>query len=250
MHLSFSQRLRWMLHLYKALYRNYHTALIEKLRPFVPKDGAIVDIGAHSGQFSKQFSQFVPNGKVYAFEPGEYALSLLQRVVRHNKFSNIRVTPAGISNQKETRTLYLPVKKSGALGYGLSSLNPRRDAERQNFIEQKITLTTLDDFVSEQNITRIDAIKIDIEGWEFPALQGAKTTIAKYKPVLLLEVDADHQLRAGHQPQEIFDFILPQGYVAFKVDYEKGYTVEPVLQFTGTSDYIFVPEGKTALMAA
>lgn len=248
MHLNFAQKLRWLAHLYKALNRNYHSALIAKLKPFVPEDGVMVDIGAHSGQFSKQFAAFVPKGLVYAFEPGEYALSLLEKVLHYKRLENVILSKNGISDQKEQRILYLPVKKSGALGYGLSSLNPRRDAERTAFVEQAINLIRLDDAMQALGFPKIHAMKMDIEGWEYPALVGAEETISRHKPVLLLEIDEDHQARAGYSGQAIFEYMLPKGYVAFKVDYEKGYRTDPAPEFTGTSDYIFVPEEAAPLM--
>ncbi len=68
--LSFRQRLTWAAHLFKALAYQYHAELSDQIRPLVPDNGVIIDVGAHSGQHTKIFARLVPHGKVYAFEPG------------------------------------------------------------------------------------------------------------------------------------------------------------------------------------
>lgn len=57
----------------------------------------------------------------------------------------------------------------------------------------------IDDF----KIPNVDLIKIDVEGWEPEVLDGAKETISKWKPMVMVEFNKDGLLRHGHSFQDI-----------------------------------------------
>lgn len=250
MQLSFTQRARYLAHLYKAVFNTYHQPLAQKLRVFLSPNAVIFDVGAHSGQFSKLFSKLVPKGAVFAFEPGEYAGAILRRVVKHRRLRNVHIVPQGLSDSEGTHDLYVPVKRSGAFGFGLSSLMPQTGYDEAHLRKESISLTTIDQFVAKRHVSRIDLIKIDIEGWELPALKGGASAISRFRPVVMVEIDASHQARAGATPEQIFELFIPNDYVAFKTDEHKDYHTVPVTSYDGSGDYLFVPKERAMLMGA
>ena len=246
--LSLHQRLTWFAHLYKALARQYHAELGDELRAIIADDAVVVDVGAHAGQHAKLFAAMVPKGHVYAFEPGLYALSILEIVRRWRRLDNVTTVPLGLSDKPSVETLHVPLKRSGSMGFGLSHMGP--DHSGRKVVSEQIKLTTLDVFAAEQSLTRVDFIKVDIEGWELNFLKGAMGTIAKFLPTLLLEVTHGSLARAGATPQQIFDLLLPLGYQAFETRKSRNYVMRRVDGFESEADYLFVPREKVHLIAA
>lgn len=246
--LSFRQRLTWGAHLFKALFYQYHREFAERIAPLVPEDGVIVDVGAHSGQFAKLFSRMVPKGKVHAFEPGGYALSILRPVVRLRRLRNVEIVAAGLSDMPGSEVLNVPLKKRGTLGFGLAHIGA--ELSGRDVVSQEVRLTTLDLFVHENHLARLDLMKVDIEGWEPHFLRGACETIARFRPSALIEVSPKQLAQSGSTPEEIFSIFEPLGYRIFKTFEHEAYRLHPAEGFGGAADYLFVPEEKAALLSA
>jgi FkbM family methyltransferase len=237
--LSFRQRLTWGAHLFKALFYQYHTEFAECVAPFLPEDGVIVDVGAHSGQFAKLFSRLVPKGKVYAFEPGGYALSILRPVIKLRRLKNVTLVSLGLSDEEGQEVLSAPLKKRGTVGFGLAHIGPE---SRGVALAHEIRLVTLDSFMAGEDLRRLDLIKVDIEGWEVRCLRGAIGTIEQFRPMILVEVTEETLGRVGHSAEEIFDMLAPFGYRIFKLHQNGRCEMEEVEAFTGGADYFFIPK--------
>jgi len=214
--LSLRARLSWCAHLWKAATQQHHRAYAPLFRRFVPADGVVFDVGAHAGQFAKLFAGIAREGRVYAFEPGGYALSILRRVVALHRLRNVEICPLGLSDRAQTETLHVPVKRSGSMGFGLSHFG----AETRASVGETVTLTTIDAFAAERKLARLDFIKADIEGWELRMLAGGAATIARLRPALLLEVQAAHLARAGDTPAGLWRFFAGLDYDAEHVEAE------------------------------
>lgn len=246
--LSFRQRLTWLAHLYKAVAYQYHRDLGREVQALVPQDAVIIDVGAHAGQHTKLFARMAPKGHVYAFEPGVYARSILDIVFKVRRFANVTLVPFGLSDAVTTETLHVPLKRRGSMGFGLSHIGPQTDGRET--ASEDIHLTTLDKFVEEAGISRIDFIKVDIEGWEAHFLRGAMASIEKFRPAIMMEVIEPILARAGSTPAEIFDALLPLDYAVFATAEHDAYRMKSVDGFTGEADYFFVPKERAHLVKA
>ncbi len=149
--LSPRQRASYAAHLYKGLVRRRHRALAPSLRRYIPRDAVIVDAGAHAGQFRKLFASLAPEGRIYAFEPGSYARSILERVVRWRRLTRVTVIAAGLSDAEGVGELSVPLKTRGGLGFGLGHLGAVAPPARR----ESIVLTTLDGLVQDQGLARL-----------------------------------------------------------------------------------------------
>lgn len=246
--LSFRQRLTWGAHFYKAVAKQYHQPFALRVAALIPSNGIVIDVGAHAGQFTKLFSMMTPQGRVYASEPGSYALSILKRVVHLRRLKNVVITSQGFSDRESVEVLHVPLKKSGSVGFGLSHIGASIASSQRITRTEQIRLTTIDSFVQRHQLTRVDFIKADIEGWEFHLLAGARETLKTYRPSMLLEIDEVMLNRAGSSAQAVFAEFDGLGYRFFRTDEHKGYQCWPVTGFEGNGDYLFVTEQKAALL--
>lgn len=234
MRLNFRQRSDWVAHVLKAGFQQHHRELIPLFKPHVPDDAVIIDVGAHAGQFARLFAGMAPKGHVWSFEPSEYARSVMTNASRIRRIDNITLLPLGLSDAPGELVLHTPVKKAGGLGFGAAHLGA--DDGSRPTIEQVVELTTLDAFVADRGIDRVDFIKADVEGWELHALRGAEQTLAKHEPALFLEVSNDHLARAGESAQGLFDWLKARGYVAYSTP-----DLKPTPVYTEPADFLFLP---------
>jgi FkbM family methyltransferase len=204
----------------------------------VPRDGVVVDVGAHAGQFSKLFAKMAPAGEVFAFEPSAYARSVMTPAVRFNRLRNITLIPLGLGERAEEVVLHTPLKRERSLGFGTAHIG----AAAGPTVDQAIGLTTLDHFVAARPLTRIDLIKADIEGWELRALWGGEQTLRRFAPVLYLEIDAALMRRAGDTPSDLFGFLAALGYRGFTTP-----NLAPAPSYRAAGDYLFLPAAKTLI---
>lgn len=232
--ITFRQRLTYWAHLWKALARQHHSASRPLFRELLPPNGVVIDVGAHAGQFTKLFAGLVPQGQVIAFEPSSYARRILSIVVAAKRLANVTIVPAGLSDAAGTAELAMPLKASGSLGYGLSHFGVET---ARPVVRESVDLMTLDDYVGEAGLDRVDLIKADIEGWEARLIKGAGVTIAKHRPAIILEIVSGHLARAESEPGDIWAALGAVGYTASV--WRADGTLAKVDDFAGDADYLF-----------
>jgi len=145
---------------------------------YVKEGDVIFDVGANVGMFSIYASKKV-KCKIYSFEPVKYTFNILEETIKLN----------GVENT------IIPVNKGvfNCIGYENIKMNINENIGDSSIIfnnnvvnSEQIELTTIDDFVIDNKIERIDFIKADIEGAERLMLEGAKNTIKNFKPNLAI----------------------------------------------------------------
>ena len=134
----------------------------------VKEDATIFDIGAWKGDTAYFFSKKCSDkARIYAFEPDENNYKILLKIKDKYKLNNVIASNILFSNS-ETEINFL-------------SMDLNRPAV-------KMKSTTIDKFVEENNIEKIDYIKMDVEGAEKNILEGAIKTIKKFKPSLAIAI--------------------------------------------------------------
>jgi FkbM family methyltransferase len=207
----------WLAHLYKAVARQHHKELVPILRPLLAPDAVIFDVGAHAGQFAKLFAHLAPAGRVWSFEPGSYARSILRLSLWLNRIGNVTIVPMGLGETCAIGTLALPIKRPGVFGFGLAHLGQSEERWTHVAVEP-IALGTIDRFVETQGIIQVDFIKADIEGWEGAMLRGGFEVLRRLRPVLLLELNETHLNRAGDTLSGVFAMLRDLGYRPYVPD--------------------------------
>lgn len=134
---------------------------------FLPGDGMIVDSGANIGQTLMYLAQLVPEGSVLAFEPGETQAEWLAECLRLNAGLPVELIKLGLG--AKANTVFLNDEGNPATHGAQSSISDTRGTP--------IQIVRLEDELGRRGITRVTLWKLDVEGYEIPALEGARTLL-------------------------------------------------------------------------
>jgi FkbM family methyltransferase len=162
---DFTQRWIWFHGTYEPIEANLFTQL---LRPGM----TVIDVGANAGQYTLLASTIVgPTGSGHSFEPVPQTFARLERAVNDNQRTNVHIHQAALWREETTLSLTVPAGLSN-LGYtGTFSAVLKGDGSSEK-VEAKAL--RLDKYVEERALSRVDVIKMDIEGAEPAALAGAR----------------------------------------------------------------------------
>ncbi len=219
----------WMRGLCQKLFPRFTLALLAHrtwvLEPevaLVPllsrRKGVAVDAGANKGVFLYHLSRFYE--RVYGFEPLPQLASYLTKAAP----ANVVVHGAALSNAPGNATLRLP---RGFIELGSLEAHTTDAWTTDAPIEEHdVELKTLDSL----DLRDVALMKIDVEGHELAVLEGARETISRYRPTVLVEVEERHRVGgvAG-----IRSFLEELGYAGF---YLEGLKMKPVSTFDVTRD--------------
>jgi len=153
------------------------------LKILLKSESISFDIGAYNGEHTETMAE---HGKhVYAFEPEpESALKLSNR-----SKSNVTVIAKAVSNKAGKIKLYICPTNNGG-----HSISKNKVWKHEETID--VECIKLDDFVKENNIERLDLIKIDVEGSELEVFQGAEHIIKQFRPSIVFESHLNVDIKA------------------------------------------------------
>lgn len=206
------------------------------LNKFLKKDMVFLDIGANQGEFTLFAASKLTNGKVFAFEPVTKLYQRLQKNVNDNSFNNVTLIKKGLSNENTKVPIYDSLNKENEGNEGLASTY--KSDLRSEFIEE-IELINFDQNILTE-LTRLDFIKIDIEGGELFALKGLEETIQKFKPTILIEMDRLLSKNAGYSIDDLTNYFERHNYKPYKIF--RGRLIEYKGKFDVQDNYVFIHE--------
>jgi FkbM family methyltransferase len=167
--------------------------------------GVVVDAGANIGFFTLTAALRVgAAGRVVAFEPDTRAAARLAENVALNRFSNITIVPAAL----------------GAVA-GRASFHRAPDSEASSVFAAdpgggsagEVAVVTLDGYLAEAGITRVDLLKIDAEGSEIDLLVGASQLLSgPERPPIIVEANPVTLRAAGRTVDDLRALLTGQGY--------------------------------------
>ncbi len=193
---------------FKYFPETYEAENFEFLQKSCKPGAVIIDIGAHIGLFSIIAAQVTgKSGKVYAFEPAPSTYALLQKtVVINHEEQVIETFQKAVGKANGKITFFVSDDKADNSN---SLVNYKEDRSLHGI---DVAVTTIDNFVMEKNISRLNFIKIDVEGAEFDTLQGAAETLKNLKPVCIVAIHPQPIAAKGDKLEDIYDFIVNCNY--------------------------------------
>jgi FkbM family methyltransferase len=181
------------------------------IKYFLRRNDVFIDVGSNIGLFSLLAAKIVgKNGKVFSFEPTPETFRWLQHNIFINGIKNISSINIALSN-------YSGEQEFNISHEGFDAWNSFGIPSAGNVIEKiHVTTVTFDDFICQNNLERIDLIKIDVEGWEINVLKGGQNYFNKStSAALLIEFTDSNLIGAGFSSKELYNLLLSFGYQLF-----------------------------------
>lgn len=193
---------RWSRY-YPSTYEPAKTAF---LRDRSPAGATVLDLGAHIGLFSVQLARSVgPSGRVISFEPAPRTAAVLRETIRCNGLASVvSVRQAAMAGRRGEIELF-ETGDDCSNASGLVRTDRTRDSVR-------VAATTLDDLVDDEQLT-VAVVKMDIEGAELEALEGAPVLLSHQRPAMAIEVHPFELGTSRRDPRGVFDVLVDHGYV-------------------------------------
>ena len=162
----------------KGIYDEHAIFYIEKILQKL-KDPVCLDIGANIGNHALVMARH--SNHVYCFEPQPDVAEMLTKTINENNLQNIKVFCVGLSDQEQTLTFYKNLDGNDGSSTFIA------DMKAKNYETNHLACVIGDKLLQENHIDKIDFIKIDVEGYEYPALNGLRQTIMHSRPVIMME---------------------------------------------------------------
>jgi FkbM family methyltransferase len=191
-------------------FEQMETRFVERLlRPGM----TVIDAGAHHGLYTLLASKRVERkGRVIAFEPSPRECERLEKHLRLNRCSNTELMPCALGEDPGDADLYLV---DGFQDW-CNSLRPPAIAEPIRTM--RVSVRRLDDVLAESGVTKVDFIKLDVEGAELSVLRGArKLLLRESRPAILAEVQDIRTQPWGYAAREIIQFLICMHYRWFAI---------------------------------
>lgn len=148
------------------------------------RNSIIVDAGAFIGDSTFILNRELNPKKIIAIEPDLNNFRKLLINLKLNNMINVDSLKIAVGERREKKSIVRSGTSSAYLIEG-------------KYQKGEIDVTTIDNIISQMKINQVGLIKLDIEGYELAAIKGAKKTIKKYKPVLLISL--------YHKGQDFFE---------------------------------------------
>ncbi|MEC9292957.1 MAG: FkbM family methyltransferase [Chloroflexota bacterium] len=190
-----------------------------------------VDVGSYIGVITLAMAHFGPTKHfIYSFEADELNYMKLKKNICHSKSSSITIHKTAIANYAGSSD-FTRYKEPGNnhLGLEISDSNVFTGV-------YKVPVTTLDFFTNQIGVDRIDVLKIDVEGFDFEVLMGAKQLLKEKRiKVIIVETPGTPKLR-----EKMNEFLISNGFIT-------AYIVRNSPELTYISESTFRKSDKTPL---
>ena len=195
----------------------------------------LIDVGGHKGETINLYSKNFTIDKIYSFEPNPFIYKNLKAKSSNNVFTyNL-----GVGNEEKTEDLNIVVDSQS------STFNKISEQSKYFLLKKKLLLPfskkkysfkkpvkiiKLSNFIDEKNISKIDILKIDTEGYEYKVLKGIKNDHFKLINFILLEHHYDNMIDKDYSFSDICNILKKNNFsLKFKSK----------MYFRKTFEYIF-----------
>ena len=150
----------------------------------IEEGGHVLDIGANIGVMTYYFSKFFSESTVHAFEPIPDNLKVLRRIVEKFNLSNVKIYPYALGDKNDIVKMVMP-QFNKVYFHGLSHVEEVNKENRGHLYD--VEMKRLDNHEEFKNV-KINAVKIDVEEYEYSVLRGAEELIQKNRPLIYCEL--------------------------------------------------------------
>lgn len=187
----------------------YEPYFTEEFRNHLTNGCTVADIGANLGYYTLIASAHAK--AIVAYEPEKENYTLLEHTIAENQLTNVTLVKKGLGAKEEEMQLILDPDNKGK-----HTLLGKANGETE-----LIEITTLDVSLHTLNISHVDVIKMDIEGWEAHAFTGMQRVLKESHPTIFVEYSPGRITASGADPVKMLESLLVYGYTLFLIDESK-----------------------------
>lgn len=199
----------------------YDEEIIELAKKYITPGSAFLDVGANYGQMSIVLAKFMESqggGKVYAFEAEPFVGEILQKNVQINRCSNIEIVMGAVHYKNGEKLVFPEPDFKRFHSYGSYGIDPLASSGRT------VETLTIDSLQIQE---KVSFIKVDIQGSDLFALQGARETILKNKPVIIFEFEEQFQKEFKTSFNDYTEFVKSIDYKFVEIVSLVNYLIVP-----------------------
>jgi FkbM family methyltransferase len=196
----------------------YEKTEIELFRSLSAISRTIMDVGANLGDYACVGGLVLPDGsRIFSFEPVTNNLTYLRRNVALNHLENkVTIVEAAVGDTDGDLKIYLSKTNGG--NHSASAQTAKSAGDYQT-----VPQVALDTYVKDHQLTDVDILKVDVEGFDGHVLRGAKQLLATQHPTLFVEYIPKLLKNCDFDPQEFIGLITDNYQHCYFVHEEKGY---------------------------
>jgi FkbM family methyltransferase len=192
------------------LYYDFLNTSAENLRCLCGPGDVVFDVGANIGAIMFKLAQQVgETGRVIGFEPDPGRFRKCRDYLNTNLVSNADLYSTALGSHVGAGKIRI----RNPMNQGMNQVVPQSMSDSDG---SDIVISTLDRFISDKSIERVNLIKIDVEGYETEVIKGAENSLKKMKPRLYIEIDHVNLAQHDSHPDEIYDRLRSIGYVLYR----------------------------------
>jgi len=190
---------------------SFEPATVRALARLVHPGYVVLDVGANVGTHTLPLARRVgPEGRVVAVEPTAWAFDRLERNLALNPSLADRVLPRQtMLLERDDARPPDAVEASWPLAGG-SDVHPRLRGRAVATIGCNVA--TLDGLVRREGLARLDLVKLDVDGWECAVLEGARETLARHRPLIVMELQPYTLAEKGRSVGDLLAIFDRAGY--------------------------------------
>lgn len=190
----------------------------DRVSKYLPRDPVILEAGANDGKHTLELSVTWPHGRIHAIEPIPESFSRLVRTTRFR--SNVRWYQVALAEKTELRQMFV----SDNSGLSSSLMAPHRHLDVYPDVHFPTTTTvlaqSLDDWAAQNAVSRIDAMWLDLQGYEPVVLRAAQRILSTVR-VIQTEVNVEELYEGCVMYKEFRKFLEEQGFIVVFENFTK-----------------------------
>jgi FkbM family methyltransferase len=177
------------------------------------------DVGTNAGVFAISAAKKIGEKGVFAFEPCSSTCELLKRNLLLNRLAGVNVVQMALGDSVGEGVLQINAPGRD----GLNTLGQATHSDSKVVGQENVRITTVDVFMKDHHVPRVDVMKVDIEGAELMLFRGARDLLERADaPLILYEGFGSLTRGFGYHPVEILWFLESCGYSLFVLNSDTG----------------------------
>ncbi|HIP36966.1 MAG TPA: FkbM family methyltransferase [Crocinitomix sp.] len=209
------------------------------IQTLVKSGDTVLDIGANLGYYSYFFAKKIgKQGQLLAIEPIPLFAKIWKKNLKKYSNYNLKLFNCALGSESKNKVkMSIPIV-DGVVRHGLTKVEGQGDENWESLIDYEVPMQVGDELIEKENLTALNYIKCDVEGYEHYVIPSLKQTILKFKPLIQIE------LNGKENRQTVADFLFDLKYEVYILEKNKLNKITPNQIHNYNQDFYFIPQKK------